>query len=243
MKYAVLLAAATAVVALPAFADTVTIGTVQNYDTGSFTVEPTALQDFEKALGDELCQRSGSTCEWKVLASDELWPALDAGEIDAVMAGVPVDQDVGANIDLTLPFVMLDPYLHIGLPGTEWSIEGALVGHLPDQAVSSYAQTTGATFEQFDDIDTALAAVRAGETLSVFGEREALVPLAEASNGELMVIGNNKEVKIKPGLAMAFHADNIDLRFSFEDQIYEMTQDGSLNALIDTWFGVDAARW
>ena len=42
---------------------------------------------------------------------------------------------------------------------------------------------------------------------------------------------------------MALRADDIDLRFAFEDQIFEMSQDGSLNALTETWFGVDAARW
>ena len=31
--------------------------------------------------------------------------------------------------------------------------------------------------------------------------------------------------------------------YFFEDQIFEMSQDGSLNALTETWFGVDAARW
>jgi len=84
MKHITYLAAAVSLAAFPAFADTVTIGTVQVYDAGSYTVDPAALQGFELALGDELCQRAGFTCEWKVLTPDQLWPALETGEIDAV---------------------------------------------------------------------------------------------------------------------------------------------------------------
>lgn len=42
---------------------------------------------------------------------------------------------------------------------------------------------------------------------------------------------------------MALHADNFELRFTFEDLIYEMTQDGSLDVLTKEWFGIDAVTW
>ncbi|WP_165784572.1 transporter substrate-binding domain-containing protein [Zhengella mangrovi] len=243
MKYLACLAAALSFTASPATADIVAIGTVQVYDAGNFTVDPASLQGFEKALGNELCKRAGFTCEWKVLPPDQLWSALAAGDVDAVMAGVSMGDDVGDGVDRTLPYLMLDPFLHIGLPGTQWQVEGAKVAYLPDPAVTAYAGTSGATFTEYQKMEDALAAVRSRQVLSLFGEREALAPVVEASGGELAIIGNRAEIKIKPGVAMALRVDNVDLRFGFEDQIFEMSQDGSLNALTKTWFGVDAASW
>jgi polar amino acid transport system substrate-binding protein len=243
MKSIFFLTTAVSLVAFPALADTVTIGTVDTYDVGSYTIDPAALQGFEKALGEELCNRAGLTCEWKVLLADQLWSALAAGEIDAVMAGVSMEDDAREGVDRTLPYLMPDPFLHIGLAGTQWAAEGAKAAYLPDPAVTAYAGTSGATFTEYATLEDALAAVRGGEALSVFGERETLVPVIEAAGGGLAVIAGKEEIKIKPGVAMALRADDIDLRFTFEDQIYEMSQDGSLNALTETWFGVDAARW
>jgi polar amino acid transport system substrate-binding protein len=142
-----------------------------------------------------------------------------------------------------VPYVTPDPFLHVGLPGTQWLNNAAAVASLPDPAAAAYARTTGASFTEFETLEDALAAVRDGQVLSLFGERDALTPLVEASSGELAFINGRGEIKIKPDVAMALRADDIDLRFAFEDQIFEMSQDGSLNALTETWFGVDAARW
>ncbi len=243
MKHISVLAAAFSLAALPGLADTVTIGTVEPYEAGSYTIDPAALQGFEKALGDALCQRTSLTCEWKVLPSDQLWSTLAAGGIDAVMAGVSIGEGVGEGVDWTMPYVRPDPFVHIGLPGTQWPVEGAVVAHLPDQAVTAYAGASGATFTEYATLEDALAAVRDGQVLSLFGEREALVPVAEASGGRLVVLAGKEEINIKQGVAMALRADDTDLRFAFEDQIFEMSEDGSLNALTETWFGDDAARW
>lgn len=243
MKHITYLAAVFSLVAFPGFADTMTIGTVQDYDAGSYTIDPAALQGFELALGDELCQRAGFTCEWKVLPPDQLWSALETGEIDAVMAGISMDEDAGDSVDRTAPYVAPDPFLHVGLPGTKWLINAAVVAYLPDPAAAAYAKTAGATFKEYETLEDALAAVRDGQVHSLFGEKDALAPLVEASGGELAFIGGRDEIKIKPGVAMALRADDTDLRFAFEDQIFEMSKDGSLNALTETWFGVDAARW
>lgn len=243
MKPIVYWTTAAVLAATPVLSDTVTIGTVQDYDAGSYTLDPAKLKGFETALGDALCQRAELTCEWKVLPSEALWSALQSGEVDAVMAGVPSDRDVGDGIDRTMTYLMPDPFMHIGLTGTVWPPEGAVVAHLPDPAVTAYARLSGATFTEYGTIDQALAAVRNGQALSLFGEREALLPLTQASGGELDVIGVRTEVKIKPGVAMAFAAANADLRFAFEDRIFEMSEDDSLNVLTEAWFGTDAARW
>ena len=243
MKLFTRLVVASALTAAPVLADTVTIGTLETYDPGSYTVDPAALQGFDRSLAEQLCARADLTCEWSILSSDQLWSALESGQIDVVMAGVSMDANVDDGFDRTLPYLAPDPFLHIGMPGTEWQMEGAVVAYVQDPAVTAYGQTSGATFTQYDTIEEALAAVRNGEMLSLFGERNVLSPIVEASAGELAVIGNRDEITIKRGVAMVLRADDVDLRFAFEDQIFEMGEEGSLNALIESWFGNDAARW
>jgi len=238
-----LFATVLSVAAAPLAADSVTIGTPQGWQAGAYTFDPAALQGFEAALGAALCQRAGLDCTWTALPPEALWPALAAGEIDAVMAGVSAAEDLGAGVERTMPYLMPDPFMHIGLPGTQWPVEGAVVAHLPDPAVSAFAATSGATFIQYDTLDAALAALRAGKVLSLFGERAALAPVVAASGGALAVVAGKEEIKVKPGLAMALRAADVDLRFAFEDRIYEMSRDGSLAALTETWFGADAAGW
>ena len=82
-----------------------------------------------------------------------------------------------------------------------------------DPAAAAYAQTTGASFTEYENLEDALAAVRDGQVLSLFGERDALAPLVEASGGELAILAGWDEMKIKPGVAMALRADDIDLHF------------------------------
>ena len=228
---------------IPTFAlsETVTIGTVQTYNPTNYTVKADTLRGFETALANDLCQRAEVTCEWKVLPAEKLWSALDAKDIDIVMAGIPMDIEIDDTVTLTMAYLALDPYVHIGLPGTRWAIESAQVAHLPDPAVTTYAKTTGATFSEYETLDDALAALKAGKVLSCFGEREVFTPLVEASGGDLIVIPGKEGVKIKPGIAMAMRADDVDLRFAFEDQIDAMIQDGSLDTLTRKWFGMDAS--
>ena len=75
----------------------------------------------------------------------------------------------------------------------------------------------------------------------MIGERERLAPLVEAARGRIVVLAKND--RLRPGVTMALRSDDIDRRFNFEDRIYDMTQDGSLNALTRDWFGIDAAAW
>jgi polar amino acid transport system substrate-binding protein len=130
------------------------------------------------------------------------------------MAGISMGEDAGDSVDRTVPYVTPDPFLHVGLPGTQWLSAAAVVAYLPDPAAAAYAQTAGSSFTEYETLEEALAAVRDGQVLSLFGERDALTPLVEASSGDLAILAGWEEMKIKPGVAMALRADDIDPRFA-----------------------------
>lgn len=65
----------------------------------------------------------------------------------------------------------------------------------------------------------AMDAVERGEADVALGEEEAFAPLLAEAGGKLEIVRGN--VKVHPGVAMALRADDIDLRFAFEDLIHD----------------------
>ncbi|WP_165784519.1 transporter substrate-binding domain-containing protein [Zhengella mangrovi] len=241
MKCIASLAAAISLAALPCLADTVTIGTVQAYDTGLYTVEPSAVQGFEKALGDELCQRAAVTCEWVVLPPEALVTAVASGKVDAAISGLPVTTEVGGDLTFTMPYLYPDPYGYLGRAGQMHPAGVTQIASVSKLDLTELSASTGVNYKKFENMNDAIAAMLDGTFPSVFAEKEVLDPLIAASNGTLGYV--YKDRNVLSGIGMLFRADDVDRRFLFEDQIFEMSQDGSLNALTKTWFGIDAAGW
>ena len=241
MRIITLLLAGLLLVPAQAIAQNITIGTTDQYEAGEFTVDPAALQGFETALGDALCERAELSCEWLVMAPSDLLPALQAKQIDVLMAAIPMTAKLGANIDTTAAYLYPDPFQFVGLPGKQMHGNVKSVAAISDPAIDHWYATTGYTIEFFPTIEGALKAVENGEADIAVGELADVAPLMEASGGSLVVIQDNR--RLRTGVTMALHADNIDLRFVFEDEIYDMTLDGSLNTLTEKWFGIDAIKW
>ncbi len=224
-----------------AFAQTVTIGTADTYDAGDYTVDPSALQGFDKAFGDLLCKRGALSCEWKVMGRGDLLPALEAKEVDVIMAAIPLSDDLGDVIETTAAYLYPDPFDIVGRPGFDPFGNVKTVAAIPDPAIDAWHGTSGYNIVYFRTLEEALQAVERGEAEIAVGEHEDLAPLVEATEGRLEIVNPGR--RLRPGVTMALHADNIDLRFTFEDLIYDLSQDGSLNALNKEWFGDDAVKW
>lgn len=233
----------TGLILLPAqaIAQTIMIGTAAQYDKGIFTVDAASLQGFDKALGDVLCQRAGLSCEWKVMPREDLLPALKSSEVDVVMAAIPANSVLDDGIEKTVAYLQPDPFITVGLSGTELHKHVKHMGSVSDPAFDEWFPTTGYTNVVFPTLEDALKAIESGEADAVIGEQADLAPLVKASNGKFVVIGHNDS--FRPGVTMALRSEDTDLRFSLEDHIYNMMQDGSLNVLTEEWFGLDAAEW
>ncbi|WP_161594610.1 transporter substrate-binding domain-containing protein [Marimonas lutisalis] len=226
---------------LPTLAQTITIGVPDVYDVGDYTVDGATFQGFDKALGDALCARGGLTCAWTAMPHDTLFDALRAKEIDVVMAAIPVNADLGDGIETTAPYLYPDPFTFAGLPAIR-QVFGSVksVAALRDPAIEAWKKTTGYNITYHPTLQEAVKAVEAGSADVVVAETEKLLPMLAAYDGPVVAIRGGRP---RPGVTMALHADNIDLRFTFEDLIYDMSQDSSLNALTEKWFGIDATPW
>ena len=77
--------------------------------------------------------------------------------------------------------------------------------------------------------------MRNGEADAVFADYDYLLPLVEESGGELMFVGEG--VPLGGGVGMGLRESDTELRDKFDAAITSMKEDGSLNALLDKWFG------
>lgn len=224
-----------------AFSQTIRIGTTDTYDAGEYTVEASALQGFDRAFGELLCKRGKLSCEWKVMGQDNLVPALKAKEVDVIIAAIPLTKDLGSGIERTAAYLYPDPFDIVGLPGFVPFGNVKTVATISDPAIEVWRGTTGYTILYFSTLEEALKAVERGDAEIAVGEHEDIAPLVEATEGRLEVV--NPERHLRPGVAMALREEDADLRFTFEDLIYDMSQDDSLNVLTKEWFGSDAVQW
>ena len=84
MKKLILSAAALALTAGFALADTVRLGTEGAYPPYNFINDAGEVDGFERELGDELCKRAELTCEWVTNEWDTIIPNLVSGNYDTI---------------------------------------------------------------------------------------------------------------------------------------------------------------
>ena len=100
---------------------------------------------------------------------------------------------------------------------------------------AGHVAETGATLLEFATPEETVAAVRNGEADAVFADKDYLVPIVEASGGELMFVGD--DVPLGGGIGLGLRESDGELKDKFDAAITSMKEDGSLNALLIKWFG------
>ena len=73
-------------------AQTVRLGTEGAYAPWNFLDDSGQVAGFEIDLGNELCARAELECEWVVNEWDSIIPNLQAGNYDAIMAGMSITE-------------------------------------------------------------------------------------------------------------------------------------------------------
>jgi polar amino acid transport system substrate-binding protein len=238
------LLAACAALALAATAasaqDVVRIGSEGAYPPYNFINDNNELDGYERELGDELCRRAELNCEWVINEWDTIIPNLVSGNYDAIMAGMSITPEREQVIAFTQNYLLPEASAYVALADADDSVIEGVVAAQSNTIQASHvaAETPDATLVEFATPDETVAAVRSGEADAVLADRDFLVPVVEASNGELVFIGEN--VLIGGGIGMGTRQSDAELREKFDAAIAEMKADGSINEIIVRWFGEDA---
>ena len=217
--------------------DTVRMGTEGAYPPYNYLDDNGEVAGFERELGDELCARAELTCEWVTNDWDSIIPNLTSGNYDTIMAGMSITPERDELIDFTQNYTPPAASAYVAASDSA-DLEGGVVAAQTSTIQAGYVAEGGATLLEFATPEETVAAVRSGEADAVFADKDYLVPIVEASGGELMFVG--EDVQLGGGIGMGLRESDTELRETFDAPITSMKEDGSLNELIVKWFGEGA---
>ena len=147
MNKLILSAAALALTAGLASAQTVRMGTEGAYPPYNFINDAGEVDGFEREVGDELCKRAELTCEWVTNDWDSIIPNLVSGNYDTIMAGMSITDERDEVIDFTQNYYPPTASAYVAT-----SADVDLTGVIAAQAATiqaAHVAETGATLLEF----------------------------------------------------------------------------------------------
>ena len=237
MKKLLTAAAALALTAGLAQAQTIRMGTEGAYPPYNFINDAGEVDGFERELGDELCKRAELTCEWVTNEWDSIIPNLVSGNYDTIIAGMSITDERDKVIDFTQNYIPPAASSYAAL-SADADLTGGVVAAQTATIQAGYVAESGATLLEYPTPDETVAAVRNGEADAVFADKDFLAPIVAESGGELVWAG--QDVQIGGGIGVGVRESDTELKATFDKAIQSMKDDGSLNAMIKKWFGEDA---
>lgn len=234
---------ATALLALStgfAAAQTVRLGTEGAYPPFNFINDAGEVAGFEREVGDELCKRAALTCEWVTNEWDSIIPNLQSGNYDVIIAGMSITAEREEVIDFSQNYFPPAASAYVALTA-DADLKAGNVSAQISTIQAGYVAESGATLMEFATPDETVAAVRNGEAVAVFADKDFLAPIVAESNGELMFVG--EPVQLGGGVGLGLRSSDTELKEKLNLAIQSMKDDGSLNALIEKNFGPETAKF
>jgi polar amino acid transport system substrate-binding protein len=222
-----------------ASAQTVRLGTEGAYAPWNFLDDSGNVAGYEIELGNELCKRAGLTCEWVVNEWDSIIPNLQAGNYDAIMAGMSITDERLQTIDFSQNYFPPDPSKYVAaadasidfanLTGKKIGAQGATIQH-------AYVQENfGAnnTIQAYETADQAMADLLAGNLDMILADSAYLEPIV-AGNSAIAFVGD--DVLIGNGVGIGLRKADDELEAKLNAAIDSAKKDGTVDALIAKWF-------
>lgn len=240
MKKMVLAAALIAAAMGATHAQEVRIATEGAYAPWNFVNDQGNLDGFEIELGNALCERAGLQCVWIQNAWDSMIPNLNAGNYDAIMAGMSITDERRESIDFTQSYKPPTPSTFMVAAGSSFTFDppaGVRIGTQGATIQAAYAEENfagGNTLVNFSTAEQALADLNAGNIDSILAERDYLAEVVAGSGGALELTG--PEIPIGDGVGIGLRKADDDLETRFNAALDEMKAEGALDELIVKWF-------
>ncbi len=239
MKKLILAAAALIALAGAANAQTVRLGTEGAYAPWNFLDDNGNVAGFEIELGNELCKRAELTCEWVVNEWDSIIPNLQAGNYDAIMAGMSITDERKESIDFSDNYFPPDPSKYVAAAGAEFDLEnpsGLKIGVQGATIQHAYVEenfSANNTIQAYETADQAMADLLAGNLDVILADSGYLEPII-AGNPAIAFTG--PDVLIGGGVGIGLRKQDDELEQKLNAAIKAVKEDGTLDSLIAKWF-------
>jgi len=240
MKTLILAAAASLALITAAQAQTVRLGTEGAYPPWNFLDDNGEVAGFEIELGNELCERAGLECTWVTNEWDTIIPNLQAGNFDAIMAGMSITDERKESIDFSENYFPPDPSMYVTTAGGEFdfdNLSGVRIGVQGATIQAAHVEENFAsdnTVLSFETADQALADLNAGNVDVILADGSYLQEIVGGSGGALEIVG--PEVLIGGGVGIGLRKADDDLENKFNEVISAAKADGTIDGLITKWF-------
>ncbi|MDO6456219.1 transporter substrate-binding domain-containing protein [Celeribacter halophilus] len=235
MKKLILSAAALALMAGAASAETVRLGTEGAYPPYNYIDDNGEVAGFERVLGDELCARAELECEWVTNDWDSIIPNLLSGNYDAIIAGMSITEERMEKIDFSQNYTPPSYSAYAAL-SKDADLESGVIAAQASTIQSQHIVDSGATLLEYPSFEDSLAAMVSGEADAVFADKDTLVPVVD--EGSAMWVG--EDIALSVGIGMGFRKSDPELRAKFDAAIASMKEDGTLNEMILEYLGEDS---
>ena len=218
--------------------DVVKMGTEGAYPPYNIINDDGEVDGFERELGDELCRRAGLECVWVTNDWDNIIPNLVAGDYDTIMAGMSITEERDETIDFTQPYFPPLPSVYIARAGAGDEAAAGKIAAQVSTVQSDYLSESGATLQEYKLAPEVVSAVLNGEADAALVDLEFAHESVDKSDGKLAIVG--PRVTLDSGIGVGVRESDTELRGKLDRAIDAMKKDGSLNTLIEKWFGHSA---
>jgi polar amino acid transport system substrate-binding protein len=208
------------------------------------------LDGFEIDLAREICARLKAECSFVAQEWESLVPGLLAGQYDAVIAALEINDRRRDKIAFS------DPYLH--MPSSFVSarrrqirdaspegLAGRTIGVAADTPQHAYLEERYAksTIKTYDGIDAAMLDLAEGRIDVMLGEKDAVTNFLknryEAKCCKLLADALRDPATFGEGLGIGLRKEDTDLKAQLDKALAEVMADGAYARLSEKHFGFD----
>ena len=207
------------------------------YPPYNFIDEDGEVAGFERELGDELCRRSDLECTWVLNDWETIIPNLVAGNYDTIMAGMGINDERDEVIDFTQPYIRPSPSVYIVWSGASEEVVNGTIAAQVATLQAEYLSQAGGSLREYGLAEELVSAVLNGDVDAALVDSEFANDSLAANDGKLTILG--PEVILSVGAGIGVREGDDELREKLNGAIESMKEDGSLNGLIEKWFGAD----
>lgn len=240
MKKLILATALVGLTAGFASAEVVRLATEGAYPPFNLIDDKGEIGGFEREFGDEVCKRAALECTWSTNEWDSIIPNLQSGNYDVIIAGMSITDERKKVIDFTQDYYPPVPSAYVAATA-DADYKTGVVSAQTSTIQANYVAQSGAKLLEFPTPDETVAAVRNGEAAAVFADFDYLRPLVAESNGALMFVGD--KVAIGGGVGLGVRQSDQELKGKLDAAITAMKADGSLNTMIEKYFGPEGQKF
>ncbi len=227
--------------------ESIRIAVDEDFPPFSYKERSGALNGFNVAIANAICEDLRLTCEFSARSFDDLMPALERGEVDAVIAGINVTEEAVEMADFTGAYYRSlgrfavrkqNPIVKADMRSLAGKRIGVVKGSSHEAWVTEYFSRSN--IRSFPTLKEGLEALRTGVVDSFFGDGlQIMFWLAGSASQEccrFVAGGYNDPHYFSRGMAIAVKRGNTELRDVLDYGLDRLQSSGNYAKIFRRYF-------